>query len=100
MGDEIESVAYYDGHYFAVNCHFGPCLTSLCEEFDQCQEIKTGICRFPTIAKPSVEQTFCVDFIKLASSFGWSHYMLGMCPHPEDYPKNQTSFAVGLILIE
>lgn len=100
MGDYVESVAFYDGHYFVINCHFGPCLSSLCEEFDQCQEIKTGVCRFPTIAKPSVEQTFCVDFIKLANSLGWSHYMLGMCPHPEDYPEDATSFSIGLILIE
>ena len=60
IGDVIESTAYYDGHYFAINCHFGPCIVNLCEEFDFCQEIKTGICRFPTIAKPSIEQTFCV----------------------------------------
>lgn len=100
MGDYVESVAFYDGHYFAINCHFGPCLTSLCEEFDHCQEIKAGVCRFPTLAKPSVEQTFCVDFIKLATRLGWEHYMMGFCPHPQDYPKGYTSFALGLILID
>lgn len=100
MGDAVESAAYYDGHYFAINCHFGPCLTSLCEGFEQCQEIKTGVCRFPTLAKPSVEQTFCVDFIKLAVQLGWSHYMWGYCAFPQDYPKDHRPFAVGLILID
>ena len=100
MGDTIESTAFYDGHYFAINTHFGPCLWSLCEEFNTCQEIKTGICRFPTIAKPSVEQTFCVDFIKLANSLGWEHYMQGICAFPEDYPEGHTSYQMGLILIE
>ena len=99
LGDSVESVAYYDGHYFAINCHFGPCLLSLCEEFETCQEMKTGICRFPTIAKPSVEQTLCVDFIKLASMLGWQHYMWGYCAYSKDYPKDHTPFAVGLILI-
>jgi predicted metal-binding protein len=100
MGDEVESAAFYDGHYFAINCHFGPCLTSLCEEFDHCQEIKAGVCRFPTIAKPSVEQTFCVDFIRLAAKVGWEHYMLGFCPQPQDYPQGFVSYATGLILID
>ncbi len=31
MGDDVQSAAYYHGHYFAINCHFGPCLVSLCE---------------------------------------------------------------------
>ena len=70
MGDAVESAAFYDGHYFAINCHFGPCLMSLCEEFKDCQEMKAGVCRFPTIAKPSVEQTFCVDFLKMAARLG------------------------------
>ena len=100
MGDYVQSAAFYDGHYFAINCHFGPCLASLCEEFDSCQEIKTGICRFPTIAKPSVEQTFCVDLIKLASRLGWQHYMRGYCAYPQDYPKDYTPFSIGLVLID
>lgn len=100
MGDAVESVAFYDGHYFAINCHFGPCLAILCEEFDHCMEIKAGVCRFPTIAKPSVEQTFCVDFIKLATSLGWNHYMQGYCAYPQDFPKGYTSFAIGLIVID
>jgi predicted metal-binding protein len=100
MGDAVQSAAYYDGHYFVINCHFGPCLTSLCEGFDHCQEIKSGICRFPTIAKPSVEQTFCVDFIKLAAKFGWNHYMWGYCANAQDYPKDHTPFTIGLILID
>jgi predicted metal-binding protein len=54
MGDEVERKAFYDGHYFAINCHFGPCLTSLCEEFDHSQELKAGVCRFPTIATSRV----------------------------------------------
>lgn len=100
MGDAVESAAFYDGHYFAINCHFGPCLTSLCEEFKECQEIKTGICRFPTLAKPSVEQTFCVDFIKLANQVGWQHYMWGYCASARDYPKDHIPYAIGLILID
>jgi len=100
MGDEVESAAFYDGHYFAINLHFGPCLTSLCEEFDHCQEIKAGVCRFPTLAKPSVEQTFCIDLIRLATNIGWEHYMMGFCPQPQDFPPEFVSYFIGLILIE
>jgi predicted metal-binding protein len=100
IGDYVESAAYYDGHYFAINVHFGPCLLSLCEEFETCQEIKAGICRFPTIAKPSVEQTFCVDFLKLGAKLGWEHHMWGYCAHAQDYPKDHVPSAFGLILID
>ncbi|MBN2467560.1 MAG: hypothetical protein JXD19_05360 [Deltaproteobacteria bacterium] len=99
-GDEIESMAFFDGHYFAINTHFGPCLIMHCEEFDQCQEIKAGVCRFPTLAKPSVEQTFCIDLIKLAGRLGWQHYMQGMSPRPKDYPEGYSSFGLGLVLID
>lgn len=100
MGDYVQSAAYYDGHYFAVNCHFGPCLVRLCEYFESCQEMKIGICRFPTIAKPSVKQTFCVDFIQLTANLGWQHYMWGYCAVGKDYPEDHTPFAIGLIMID
>jgi hypothetical protein len=100
MGDAVVGAAFYDGHSYAINCHFGPCLMSLCEEFDHCMEIKAGVYRFPTIAKPRVEQTFCVDFIKLAKTLGWNHYMQGHCAYPQDFPKGYTPLAVGLILID
>jgi predicted metal-binding protein len=100
MGNAVESAAFYDGHYFAINPHFGPCLMCLCEEFDHCMEIKGGSCRFPTIAKPSVEQSFAIDLIKLATNLGWNHYMQGYCAYPEDFPKGYTSFGIGLVLID
>jgi predicted metal-binding protein len=100
MGDTVESVAFYDGHYFAANCHFGPCLLTFCEEFGKCQEIKTGFCRFPTLARPSVEQTFSIDFNKLANQLGWEHYMLNFCGYPMDCPSDSNYFQMGLTLID
>jgi predicted metal-binding protein len=100
MGDAAESAAYYDGHYFAINCHFGPCLIGCCEEFGQCQEIKTGKCRFPLRAKPSIEQSFSPDLMKLATRLGWKNHMWGYCAYPQDFPDDYTPFAIGLVLIE
>ena len=99
IGDLIERDAFYDGHYFAVNCHFGPCLHMYCEEFNDCQEIKVGQCRFPFKAKPSVEQTFSIDFLKLASQLGWDYHMLGPCASPPDFPEGYQPYFIGLILI-
>lgn len=99
IGDQVERAAFYDGHYFAVNCHFGPCLHEYCENFEDCQEIKTGICRFPFKAKPSVEQFFAVDFLKLATELGWAYHMLGPCAFPEDFPKEYNPYFIGLVLV-
>jgi predicted metal-binding protein len=100
MGHEVERAAFYDGHYFAINADFGPCLTALCEEFDTCQAIKSGVCRFPTVSKLSPDVTFSIDYIKLSVTLGWGHYMMGFCPTPNDYPKDHVSHITGLILIE
>jgi predicted metal-binding protein len=99
IGDKIERDAFYDGHYFVVNCHFGPCMNEHCEEFTDCQEMKVGHCRFPHKAKPSVEQTFAVDFLKLASQLGWEYYMLGPCAFPQDYPQDYQPYFIGLVMI-
>jgi len=99
MGDLIERAAFYDGHYFVVNCHFGPCLYEYCESFKDCQEIKAGQCRFPYKAKPSVEQFFSIDLLKLAAQLGWEYYMLGPCAFPQDFPKDYQPYFMGLALI-
>ena len=99
MGDLVERAAFYDGHYFSINCHFGPCLYEYCEKFKDCQEIKIGICRFPFRAKPSVEQFFCIDFIKLAGQLGWEYHMLGPCAFPQDFPQDYQPYFIGLVLI-
>lgn len=98
-GDLVEQAAFYDGHYFAINCHFGPCLFQHCEKFGDCQEIKIGKCRFPFRARPSVEQSFSIDFLKLAAQLGWEYHMLGPCAFPEDFPKDYQPYFIGLVLI-
>ena len=70
----------------------------LCSQ-QNCQEIEMGVCRFPYKAKPSPEQTFCIDFLKLASQLGWDYYMLGPCVFPEDLPNSYRPYLIGLILI-
>lgn len=100
IGEKVQQAAYYDGLYWAVNCHYGPCISMLCEEFDYCQEIKTGQCRFPTLSKPSFEQTLCIDLIKLTTSLGWDHYMMGFCAYPDDYPKDHKPYLTGLVLVD
>ncbi|MBW1946049.1 MAG: hypothetical protein JRJ51_24970 [Deltaproteobacteria bacterium] len=99
-GDLVERAAFYDGHYFAVNCHFGPCLYEYCEDFKDCQEMKVGICRFPFKAKPSVEQFFSIDFLKLAANLNWDYYMLGPCALPADFPPEYQPYFIGLVLVE
>ncbi|MEW6443073.1 MAG: DUF2284 domain-containing protein [bacterium] len=100
VGDAAESAAYYDGHYFAINLHFGPCLIALCQDFGTCQEIKAGVCRFPLRAKPSVEQTFAIDLMKLAARMGWENYAWGYCAFPQDFPKDYKPFGLGIVLID
>lgn len=99
-GDVVERAAFYDGHYYAINLHFGPCLSEYCEKFKNCQEIKAGVCRFPFKSKPSVEQTFGIDFLKLAAQLGWEYHMLGPCAFLQDFPQEYQPYFIGLALIE
>ena len=98
-GDMVERAAFYDGHYFAVSCHYGPCLYEYCETFKSCQEIENGKCRFPYRARPSVEQFFSIDLIKLANQLGWENYMVGPCAFPQDFPKGYQPYFIGLVLV-
>lgn len=99
MGDRVERAAFYDGHYFAVSCHYGPCLYEYCETFNSCQEIENGRCRFPYKARPSVEQFLSIDLIKLGYQVGWENHMFGPCASAQDFPKDYHPYFLGLVLV-
>ena len=92
---KIETLAQHDGHYFAMGFASGSCKKLYCPD-KPCQAISAGECRFPLIARPSMEVTG-IDAFGLAASVEWDIYHIGL--NKVD-PKNvPCAVTLGLVLI-
>jgi predicted metal-binding protein len=92
---KIESMAFYDGYYFALGFGGGACKRVFCENLD-CQALKPGKpCRFPMKARASMEGVG-MDVFGTAVRVGWDIYPCGAGLSPKDVPFGRR---VGLILI-
>jgi len=92
---EIESQAFYDGHYLATSFSSGSCHLNYCN-FKECQVLKGQPCRFPLRARPSMEAC-SMDVFRMATEAGWDIYPIGMDCNPALVPQ---ATLVGLVLIE
>ena len=70
---KLESAPFYDGHYLAVGFSAGSCFSSLCDPKLGCTVLKGEKCRFPLMARPSMEAVG-IDVYSLIASFGWEVY--------------------------
>ena len=91
---EIESMAFYDGHYHAVAFGAGDCNAIFCH-FAECAVLKGGACRFPLRARPSMEGC-SIDVYRMVAEAGWDIYPIGMDCNPENIPHGTL---VGLVLV-
>jgi len=92
---EIESKAFYDGHYLAMGFAAGSCKNVFCFGKD-CQGLEPGKgCRNPLRARPSMEAVG-FDVFGLAAALGWEMYPIGGKSEPENVPR---ASLVGLVLI-
>ena len=92
---EIESKAFYDGHYLAMGFASGSCKNIFCFK-KECQGLKPGKgCRNPLRARPSMEAVG-FDAFGMANNLGWSVYPIGGKSQPCDVPS---ASLLGLILI-
>lgn len=93
---EIESQAYYDGHYLAVGFCGAACRGTLCPGHQECLALKPGeTCRFSFKARPTMHGVG-MDVFKMAAEAGWDIYPVGMSTKPDDVPSVSN---LGLILI-
>lgn len=83
--NEIESAAFYDGHYLAFGFGAGSCRHTLCGLQKDCAVLKGEKCRFSLRSRPSMESVG-IDVYKMITSAGWSVYPIGSDARPDDIP--------------
>src|SRR3974377_687041 len=73
---ELESMAFYDGHYLAFGFGAGSCRHTYCGQQETCQALEGRRCRFSLLARPSMEAVG-FDVLKMAAQVGWEIYPIG-----------------------
>src|SRR4030042_1018998 len=73
---EIESMAFYDGHYLAFGFAAGSCRHTFCGQQENCQAMEGKRCRFSLLSRPSMEAVG-LDVYKMVARQGWAIYPIG-----------------------
>jgi len=93
--NEIESMAFYDGHYLAFGFAAGSCRHTYCGLEDDCQALKGLKCRFALRSRPSMEAVG-IDVYRLAAASGWEIYPIGSDAQAADVPKASLA---GIVIV-
>ena len=96
MVSEIESMAFYDGHYLAFGLAAGSCRHTFCGQQENCQALEGQRCRFSLLARPSMEAVG-IDVYKMAAQAGWDIYPIGSSAKPDDIPKGTLA---GIVIVQ
>ncbi len=94
--NEIESNAFYDGHYLAFGFAAGSCRHTLCGQQKTCQAMEGNRCRFALKSRPSMEAVG-IDVYKMVAREGWDIYPIGSDAKPDDMPKGTLA---GIIIVQ
>jgi len=92
---EIESMAFYDGHYLAFGFGAGSCRHTYCGLEDECQAMNGKKCKFSLRARPSMEAVG-IDVFKMVALSGWDIYPIGSNAKSSDIPKGVLA---GIIIV-
>ena len=82
---EIESLAFYDGHYLAFGLGAGSCRHTFCGQAADCAALKGEKCRFSLRSRPSLEAVG-IDVFKMVAAAGWPIYPIGSSAKPDEAP--------------
>ncbi|MEM5785864.1 MAG: DUF2284 domain-containing protein [Syntrophobacteraceae bacterium] len=93
---EVESMAFYDGHYFAFGFGAGSCRHTFCGQQKDCQALSGDKCRFPLIARPSMEAVG-IDVYQMVAKAGWDIYPIGSGAKAEDVTKGTLA---GIVIVQ
>ncbi len=93
---EVESMAFYDGHYLAFGFAAGSCRHTFCGQQKDCQAMKGDKCRFSLISRPSMEAVG-IDVYKMVALAGWEIYPIGSGAKPENVPKGTVA---GIVVVQ
>ena len=93
---EVESLAFYDGHYLAFGFGAGSCKHSFCSREETCQAMEGKRCRFSLLSRPSMEAVG-IDVYKLVTRTGWDIYPIGSSAKPAQIPKGTLA---GIVIVQ
>jgi predicted metal-binding protein len=94
--NDLESLAFHDGHYLAFGFGAGSCRHTFCGQMESCQAMEGKKCRFSLRSRPSMEAVG-IDVYKMVARAGWDIYPIGSGDKPEDIPKGTLA---GLIIVQ
>lgn len=92
---ELESMAFYDGHYLAFGLGAGSCRHTFCAKEKSCRALEGKRCRFSLKARPSMEAVG-IDVYRMTAEAGWDIYPIGSGAKPENVVKGTLA---GLVVI-
>jgi predicted metal-binding protein len=93
---ELESMAFYDGHYLAFGLGAGSCRHTFCGQQEDCQALEGKRCRFSLLARPSMEAVG-IDVYKMVAGAGWDIYPIGSGAKPGNIPKGTLA---GIVIVQ
>ena len=96
MVSEVESLAFYDGHYLAFGFGAGSCRHTFCGQQDSCLALEGKRCRFSLLSRPSMEAVG-IDVYQLVARRGWDIYPIGSGAGPEQLPKGVLA---GIVIVQ
>jgi predicted metal-binding protein len=96
MVSEVESLAFYDGHYLAFGFGAGSCRHTFCGQQENCQAMEGKRCRFSLVSRPSMEAVG-IDVYQMVARQGWDIYPIGSGAKPEDMPKGVLA---GIVIVQ
>jgi len=92
----VESMAFYDGHYLAFGLGAGSCRRTFCGKHDTCSALEGKSCRFPLLARPSMEAVG-IDVYRTTAEAGWDIFPIGTQASAEATPN---AVLAGLVIVE
>ena len=94
--NDIESMAFYDGHYLSFGFAAGSCRHTFCGAQERCQALEGKRCRISLRSRPSMEAVG-IDVYKMVARSGWDIYPVGSGAKPEEIPKGTLA---GIVIIQ
>lgn len=96
MVSDIESMAFYDGHYLAFGLGAGSCRHTYCGQHPTCQALSGDRCRFSLLSRPSMEAVG-IDVYRMVAEAGWDIYPIGSGARAAAVPKGTLA---GIVIVQ
>lgn len=96
MVNEVESMAFYDGHYLAFGFAAGSCRHTFCGKMETCQAMEGKKCRFSLLSRPSMEAVG-IDVYHMVAKAGWEIFPIGSSAKAEIVPKGTLA---GIVIVQ